>query len=274
MKRIELVKNQLKSVSSNLIKVSNALLDDKSIKLVTLNSPPMNVIGKALLTQLTETLLNLNEDDETKVIILTGNSKVFAAGADIKHFSQKTYSEIIKEDYTNLYEDIYYKLTKPIIAAINGFAYGGGFELALCCDIIIASDKAKIGFPELKLGLFPGAGGTQRIAKLVGYNKAAEFVLTASDIDVNELKQLGVVNHVVPSDKVIECALDIAKNISRFSMVSVNQAKKALKLSLETNLSAGLKAEKNLFHAIFNSEDKKIGIDAFLNKKEAKFINK
>jgi enoyl-CoA hydratase len=274
MKRIELVKNQLSSVPKKLISISNAHPNDNSIKIVRLDSPPMNVLGKDLVTQLCETLLKLNEDDETKVIIITGNSKVFAAGADIKYFSKITYFDSIKEDYLNLCEDIYYKVNKPIIAAINGYAFGGGFELALVCDIIIASDKAKLGFPELKLGLFPGAGGTQRIAKLVGYQKAAEYVLTAKEIDIDELNRLGVVNKIVPGEKVLDSAIEMAQSITKFSMVSVKQAKKALRLSLETNLFAGLKAEKYLFHGIFNSEDKKIGIDAFLNKKEAKFVDK
>lgn len=274
MKRIEIIKNQLSSIPKKLISISSAIPENKSIKLVRLDSPPMNVLGKDLVTQLYNALISLNEDEETKVIILTGSPKVFAAGADIKHFSKQTYADIIKEDYLNLFEDIYYKLNKPIIAAINGYAFGGGFELALCCDIIIASDKAQMGFPELKLGLFPGAGGTQRIAKLVGYNKAAEYVFTANNIDINELKQLGVVNKVVPSEKVLETAVEMAQSIARFSMVSVNQAKKALRLSLETNLFAGLKNEKYLFHSIFNSEDKKIGVQAFMNKKEAKFVDK
>jgi enoyl-CoA hydratase/carnithine racemase len=274
MKRIELIKNQLTNSPKKLINVSNAITDNKSIKVVKLDSPPMNVLGIELVTQLYKTLITLNDDDETKVIILTGNSKVFAAGADIKYFSKQSYSDIIKGDYLNIFDDIYYKINKPIIAAIEGFAFGGGFELALCCDIIIASDKAKMGFPELKLGLFPGAGGTQRIVKLVGYQKAAEYVFTAKEIDINELKQLGVVNQLAPCDKVLENAVEMAKNIAKFSMVSVIQSKKALKLSLETNLFAGLKTERYLFHGIFNSEDKKIGVEAFMNKKEAKFVDK
>jgi enoyl-CoA hydratase/carnithine racemase len=276
MNRVELVKNQLSSVghSKNLLKIFNALPNNNSVKVVKMDSPPMNVLGKDLAAQIVDTLLKLNSDEETKIIILTGNEKVFAAGADIKHFSKQTFVDMINDDYLSILEDLYYKVDKPIIAAINGYAFGGGFELALCCDIIIASDKAKLGFPELKLGLFPGAGGTQRITKLVGYHKAAEYVFTAKDIDLNELKQMGVVNKVVSSDKVMESAIETAKDISKFSMVSLKQAKKAIRMSLETNLYPGLKAEKYLFQGIFNSEDKKIGIDAFINKKEAKFVDK
>jgi len=276
MKRIELVKNQLSSVgiSKNLVKISNAYPDNNAVKIVKMDSPPMNVLGKDLASQIVDTILKLNNEDETKVIILTGNEKVFAAGADIKHFSKQNFVNMINDDYLVLLEDLYYKVDKPIIAAINGYAYGGGFELALCCDIIIASDKAKLGFPELKLGLFPGAGGTQRMAKLVGYQKAAEYVLTAKEIDPIELKQMGVVNQVVPSDKVMDSAIEMAKSIAKFSSVSVKQAKKAIRMSLETNLYPGLKAEKYLFQGIFNSEDKKIGIDAFINKKEPKFVDK
>jgi enoyl-CoA hydratase/carnithine racemase len=275
MKRIELVKNQLSSVgiSKNLVKIL-AFSDNNSIKIVKMDSPPMNVLGKDLASQIVDTILKLNNDEETKVIILTGNEKVFAAGADIKHFSKQTFVNMINDDYLVLLEDLYYKVDKPIIAAINGYAYGGGFELALCCDIIIASDKAKLGFPELKLGLFPGAGGTQRMAKLVGYQKASEYVLTAKEIDPIELKQMGVINQIVPSDKVLDSAIEMAKSIAKFSSVSVKQAKKAIRMSLETNLHAGLKAEKYLFQGVFNSEDKKIGIDAFLNKKEPKFVDK
>lgn len=275
MKRIELVKNQLSSVgiSKNLVKIL-AFSDNNSVKIVKMDSPPMNVLGKDLASQIVDTILKLNNDEETKVIILTGNEKVFAAGADIKHFSKQTFVNMINDDYLVLLEDLYYKVDKPIIAAINGYAYGGGFELALCCDIIIASDKAKLGFPELKLGLFPGAGGTQRMAKLVGYQKASEYVLTAKEIDPIELKQMGVINQIVPSDKVLDSAIEMAKSIAKFSSVSVKQAKKAIRMSLETNLYAGLKAEKYLFQGVFNSEDKKIGIDAFLNKKEPKFVDK
>jgi enoyl-CoA hydratase len=274
MNRINLIKNQLTGNKSPLVIVESVNESNKAIKIVRMNSPPLNPLGTQLVTKVHDTLIELDGDEETKVIILTGNNKAFAAGADIKKFSKQNYLEIIKDDCLNLFESFYYRMNKPLIAAVNGYAYGGGFELALCCDMILASDKASFGFPELKLGLFPGAGGTQRLARLMGNYKATEYILTTKDIPLNELKAFGVINDIVPHDQLITSAVKLAENICKFSLMTTIAAKKALRLSLETNLFTGLKAEKYIFQGIFNTEDKKIGVDAFLNKKTPVFKDK
>lgn len=275
MRRLELIKNQLsKTGKKPLVVVENANGNNTEIKIVTMNTP-LNSLSREMANTVYETLAKLDSDNETRVIILTGISKAFAAGADIKYMSKADYSDVTRTDWFlfNL-ENISYHITKPIIAAVNGIAYGGGFELALACDIIIASEKAAFAFPELKLGLFPGAGGTQRLSRLMGYNKAFEYILTAKDIPLQELKNFGVVNQIVPHDQLIKSSVHVAESISKFSLMSVYAAKKAIKLSQETNLFAGLKAEKYLFEGVFATQDKKSGIDAFLGKKQPSFKDK
>jgi enoyl-CoA hydratase/carnithine racemase len=272
MNRLKLIKNQL-SNSQEIILINN-VENNKSIKIVTLNSG-LNALSKELMNKLYETLFKLDNDLETKVIILTGKGKAFAAGADIKHMSKIDYPQAIKSDwFLNPLEYISYNITKPIIAAVNGIAYGGGFELALACDLIFASSKAIFGFPELKLGLFPGAGGTQRMTKLVGLYKTMEYILTTRDIKPEELKSLSVINDIFNDEQLLSSCIKIAEQIAKFSMISIVAAKKAMKMALETGLHAGLKAEKYLFDSLFGTEDKREGLSAFLNKKPAQFNDK
>jgi enoyl-CoA hydratase/carnithine racemase len=278
MQRLALIRNQLSNsceVKSYLITVEPASLN-KAIKIVKISSEKsLNALNEKLLEELYRTIIKLDRCPETKVIILTGSGKAFAAGADINKFLKSDYAEMAKNDWDLLHiENIYYHTNKPLIAAINGFAFGGGFELALCCDILIASDKATFGFPELKLALFPGSGGTQRLTKLMGYHKAIEYILTCKNIDLNELKQFGVINHIVPHDNLMKTAIEMADQICKFSLIAVIAAKKATKLSQETSLYSGLKAEKYIFQGIFNSEDKNIGVTSFLNKKQPVFKDK
>jgi enoyl-CoA hydratase len=282
MKRLALLRNQLSNTNintsssqENLIQVENSN-GDKNIKLVKLNNPKqLNILNKSLVNTLYKTMIALDTDNETKVIILTGNGKAFAAGADLKKFNSVDYNYISRNDWDLLpIENLYYQMNKPVLAAVNGIAYGGGFELALSCDIILASDKASFSFPELKVGLFPGAGGTQRLVKLMGYHKACEYILTTKELGLEEAKQFGVINEIVPHDKLLQVAHDWAVKISQFSMVDIIASKKAMKMALETGLFAGLKTEKYLFQGIFNSEDKKIGTTSFLEKKKPVFSDK
>lgn len=275
MKRINLIKNQLTSGKEELVTVESSK-GDKSIKLVKLNNPKqLNVLRKELLTELYEKLVRLDTDDETKVIILTGNGKAFAAGANLKKFKDADYPYMAKNDWDLLpIENIYYHINKPIIAAVNGLALGGGFELALSCDIILASDKATLSFPELKVGLFPGAGGTQRLTRLMGYHKATEYILTTKEIKLEEAKNYGVINDIIPHEKLLDYAHTLAESICKFSLMAIIAAKKSMKMSMETSLFTGLKTEKYIFQGIFNTEDKKIGIDSFMNKKQPNFKDK
>lgn len=285
MNRLKLLRTQLsynilnnKNESGKEVKIVTveSAPGNKAIKIVKMNNPKsLNALQRPLLEALYTTLMGLDRDNETKIVILTGSGKAFAAGADIKQFAKHDYSHFVKDDMDLLpIENIYYHMNKPLIAAVNGIAYGGGFELALSCDLIFASHKAIFGFPELKLGLFPAAGGCQRFVKLLGYHKAMEFILTAKDININELKSFGVINEIFSPEKLIESTINFAEQICQFSLMSIIASKKAMKLSLETNLFAGLKAERYLFNGLFNTEDKKIGIDAFLNKIKPEFKNK
>ena len=287
MKRLEILKNQLydsplknpETKIDDILLVKNAELNGeilKQIKIVTMNNTKtLNALGQKFLSKIYETLVELDTDDETKVIILTGTGKSFAAGADIKKFAAVDYPYISKNDWDILpIENIYYHINKPVIAAINGIAFGGGLELALCCDILLASDKATLGLPEHKLGLIPGAGGTQRLARLMGYHKAMEYILSAKNLNLEDAKSFGVINNIVPHENLINEAIQMAKQMSQFSMNSILATKKSIKLSMETNLFSGLKAERFLFQGLFNTEDKKEGIDAFINKRRANFNDK
>lgn len=277
MNRLKLIRNQLSnSVQKEELVTVEASKGTKAIKIVRLNNPKhLNALSQELLNQLYQTLVRLDIDDETKVIILTGTGKAFAAGANIKKFQESDYNYMAKNDWDLLpIENIYYQIQKPIIAAINGYALGGGFELALSCDIVLVSDKANLAFPELKLGLFPGAGGTQRLVRLMGYQKAVEYILTTKPLKLDEAKNFGVINEIVPHDELMDKAHQLASDIAKFSITSILASKKAMKMALETTLFGGLKIEKYLFQGIFNTEDKKRGVEAFINKKQPEFQDK
>jgi enoyl-CoA hydratase/carnithine racemase len=171
-------------------------------------------------------------------------------------------------------ENIYFHVNKPIICAVNGICFGGGFELALTGDIIIASEKAQIALPEIKLGLFPGAGGTQRMVRQIGYYKASEYILTGKAIDLAFAKENNIINQIVKHEDLLPAALRQAEEIAKMSLDALITAKKSMRMALDTNLFAGLKAERTLFHGLFNTQDFKIGINSVLNKTEVKFIDK
>jgi enoyl-CoA hydratase/carnithine racemase len=280
MERINLIKNQLNNLEKkefkfegNSVLVENCNFKEKEykeIKIVTLNNPKsLNALSKNFLQLIYDTLKKIDADKETKIIILTGIDKAFAAGADIKNMSKLGFEDVATNDWDFLpIELISYQINKPIIAALNGFTFGGGFELALACDIILASDKAQIAFPELKLGLLPGAGGTQRLTRLMGYHKAMEYILTTKNIPLNEAKAFGVINDIIKHENLMESAISIALDMTKFSLMSIVNSKKAMKMALETSLYGGLKAEKYLFQSLFNTEDKQEGIKAFMEKRK------
>jgi enoyl-CoA hydratase len=284
MERLNLIRNQLNNkeefkYEGNSVLVENCVhkgKEYKEIKIVTLNNPKsLNALSKNFLHLIYETLKKIDADKESKIIILTGINKAFAAGADIKNMSKLGYEDVATNDWDFLpIELISYQINKPIIAALNGFTFGGGLELALACDIILASDKAQIAFPELKLGLLPGAGGTQRLTRLMGYHKAMEYILTTKNIPLKEAKDFGVINDVIKHEELMDSAVSMALNMSKFSLMSIVNSKKSMKMALETGLAGGLKAEKYLFQGLFNTEDKKEGIKAFLEKRKPVFKDK
>lgn len=273
MNRIKFIKNQLKSGEEEILKVESKS-EDRSVKLVTM-CMSVNILSRKMVQKLYSTLVSLDTDNETKVIILTGNKKIFLAGADIKALQKHNFVSISTNDWDFLpVENIYYHLNKPLIAAVNGACLGGGFEFALSCDLIFASEKASFALPEHTLGLIPGIGGTQRLAKFMGYQKAMQYILTAKNIPLEELKHFGIVNEVFQHEGLIDNCVEFAKEICKSSLNSIVGSKKAIKLALETNLYAGLKGERYIFQGIVGTEDKREGIQAFVNKKKPEFSNK
>ena len=241
------------------------------IALVQLNRPKeLNALNLQLMLELKETLNDLDNDDSIRVIVLTGNERAFAAGADIKQMSGKTAIDMLKIDQFTTWDGIY-KTKKPIIAAVSGFALGGGCELAMNCDMIIASETAKFGQPEIKIGVMPGAGGTQRLTKIVGKAKAMEMVLTGDFISAEEAKDYGLVNKIVPVDLYLEEAYRLADKIARMSPISVAMAKESVKRSYETHLDEGLHFERKNFYMCFASEDQTEGMNAFVEKRRPDF---
>lgn len=273
MNRIKLIRNQMLNTSDyKLISVASSKLNDK-IKIVSINSPKnLNSLTDELALELVRVFEYLNGDHSTKIIILTGSGKAFIAGADIRNLETRTYQNALKSNQVlHKLQEIYYSTRKPIIAAINGVCFGGGLEMALSCDILIASDKAQLGLPEIKLGLFPGLGGTQKLTKVFGYNKACEYILTGKNIPLDEAFRLGLVNSIVKHEELIPKAEEIANQIAQHSLVTLIAAKQAIQFSQESNLRQGLWFEKAVFDSVFSFEDSKIGTRAFLSKTKPDF---
>lgn len=246
---------------------------NKKIKIVQINLPKsLNALSTQLISELSCALNRLNDDVNTKVIILTGVGKAFVSGANIKEFKNTSYQDRISrlpslEKLTNLY----YQIKKPIIAAVNGYCFGGGLELALCCDMIFASDKAVLGFPEIKLGLFPGAGGSQKLVKYFGYLKAYEYIMTGKNIPLEDAKQRGLINDIYTSEDLLNKVEKTANTLCGYGLISLINAKQAMQNSLEVGLRQGIMTEKYLFEPLFCTEDKDIGVTAFINKKKPEF---
>jgi enoyl-CoA hydratase len=245
------------------------------VGLVTLNRPKqLNALNDALMTELGEALLKFDADENIGAIVLTGNDKAFAAGADIGAMVSWSYMDVYKTDYITRNWEALKRTRKPVIAAVAGFALGGGCEIALACDIVVAADTAKFGQPEIKIGAMPGAGGSQRLPRAVGKAKAMDMILTARMMDAQEAERAGLVSRVVPAAKLLDEALAVANAICEFSGPSVMMAKEAVNRAYETPLAEGILFERRMFHSLFATEDQKEGMRAFVEKRKPNFKHK
>jgi enoyl-CoA hydratase len=242
------------------------------VGLITLHRPQaLNALNDELMDELGAALLALDADDGIGAIVVTGSPKAFAAGADIAAMKDLSFRDVHRGDYITRNWETIRRVRKPVIAAVAGYALGGGNELAMACDIVIAADNAKFGQPEIKLGIIPGAGGTQRLPRAVGKAKAMDLVLTGRMMDAQEAERAGLVSRVVAADKVVEEALAMAGVIASYSLASVMMAKESIVRAYEMPLSEGILFERRLFHALFATEDQKEGMAAFLEKRRAEF---
>ena len=251
----------------------NILVETRgAVGLITLNRPQaLNALCDALIRELGTALDGFERDAAIGAVVLTGSEKAFAAGADIKEMASKTFVECYLEDFiTNGWERIT-TCRKPIIAAVAGFALGGGCEVAMMCDTIIAAESAKFGQPEITLAIIPGSGGTQRLTRAVGKAKAMEMILSGRMIDAVEAERCGLVSRVVANDKLLEEALKLADKIAAQSRPAVLAAKEAINRAFETTLAEGVRFERRLFHALFSTEDQKEGMAAFVEKRKPQF---
>ena len=248
---------------------------DEGVGIITINRPSaLNAINHEVMRDLIAAAAKFDADDKIGCILITGaGDKAFVAGADIKEMADKSYMDMFMADIQAGWER-FAATRKPMVAAVNGFALGGGCEIAMMCDIVIASDKAKFGQPEIKLGVMPGWGGTQRLVKAVGKAKAMDLILTGRMMDAAEAKSAGLVARVVPHDKLMGEALTAAKAVASFGRPSVLMAKEAVNRAFETTLSEGLMFERRVFYSMFATEDQKEGMDAFVNKRTPGFKNR
>ncbi|KAG0043750.1 hypothetical protein BGZ83_011070 [Gryganskiella cystojenkinii] len=244
------------------------------VGIVTLHRPKaLNALCNGLFVELNQVLKEMDNNVDIGAIVLTGSERAFAAGADIKEMKDRNFIENYSENFLGHWTQII-NIRKPIIAAVNGFALGGGCELAMMCDIIYAGDKAVFGQPEIKLGTIPGAGGTQRLVKAVGKSKAMEMCLTGSvNLTAEEAERAGLVSRVLPADQVVDEAVKTAEKIGNLSQPIVQMVKDAINQSFEVPLAAGLTFERRLFHSTFASNDQKEGMNAFAEKRKAKFTH-
>ena len=241
------------------------------VGLIRLNRPQaLNALSSALIEDLDAALDAFEADPAIHAMVLTGSEKAFAAGADIKEMQDKTFADAFLGDFISRWERIT-KSRKPIIAAVAGFALGGGCEIAMMCDFILAADTANFGQPEIKLGVMPGAGGTQRLTRAVGKSKAMEMILTGRMMDATEAERSGLVSRVVPAASLIEEALKTAEAIASHSALAVYAAKEAVDRAYEATLAEGVRFERRMFHSLFATEDQKEGMRAFVEKRPAKF---
>lgn len=245
------------------------------VGLVTLNRPKaMNALSATLMKELGEALDAFEADDDIGAIVITGSEKAFAAGADIKEMASKTYMDVYREDFITASWERVPTCRKPVIAAVAGYALGGGCELAMMCDFILAADTAKFGQPEITIGTIPGAGGTQRLTRAVGKAKAMEMVLTGRMMDAAEAERSGLVSRIVPAADLIEEAVKVAERIAGMSRPTVLLAKECVNRAYESTLTEGIRFERRVFHSTFATEDQKEGMAAFVEKRQPNFKNK
>ncbi|MGB3619192.1 MAG: enoyl-CoA hydratase-related protein [Catalinimonas sp.] len=241
------------------------------VALVTLNRPKeLNALNRQLMEELRDALQALDADEEVRVIVLTGNERAFAAGADIKQMAGQGAVDMLLVDQFKTWEQIR-QTTKPLIAAVSGFALGGGCELAMLCDLIVAAESARFGQPEIKIGVMPGAGGTQRLTRAVGKARAMEMVLTGRFITAREAERAGLVSRVAATEVYLEEALRLAEEIAAMSPLAARLAKEAVNQAFETTLREGLAFERKNFYLLFASEDQKEGMQAFVEKRHPDF---
>lgn len=242
------------------------------VGLLTLNRPKvLNALSNEVIDEVANAMKAFDADDGIGAIVITGSEKAFAAGADIAAMKDWSYTDVYKQDYLGHQWEYLRRVRKPIIAAVSGFALGGGCELAMQCDFIIAGENAKFGQPEIKLGIIPGFGGTQRLPRAVGKAKAMDMILTARMMDAAEAERAGLVSRVVPADRVLDEALEAATAIAAMSLPSVMMAKEAINRAYEAPLNEGLLFERRNFHALFSTHDQKEGMNAFIEKRQPQF---
>jgi enoyl-CoA hydratase len=244
------------------------------VGIITLNRPKaLNALNGALMDELGDALKAFDADEAIGCIVITGSEKAFAAGADIAAMAKFNFNEVYKQDFITRNWETIRSIRKPVIAAVSGFALGGGCELAMMCDFIIAADNAKFGQPEIKIGIIPGAGGTQRLPRAVGKSKAMDLVLTGRMMDAQEAERGGLVSRVVPLDKLMDETLGAALMICGYGQLAVMAAKESVNRAFESGLSDGVMFERRIFHSLFATADQKEGMDAFLNKRPPQFVN-
>jgi enoyl-CoA hydratase len=245
------------------------------VGVITLNRPEaMNALSEALMKEMTSALDDFEADADIGCILLTGSEKAFAAGADIKEMQSKSYMDAYLEDFISRNWERVTTCRKPTIAAVAGYALGGGCELAMMCDFIICADTAKFGQPEITLGVLPGAGGSQRLTRLVGKSKAMEMCLTGRMMDADEAERAGLVSRIVPADELLEDAMKTAAKIAAMSRPAAMMVKESINRSYETTLAEGVRFERRLFHSAFATEDQKEGMEAFATKRKPEWKNR
>lgn len=244
------------------------------VGLITLNRPKaLNALCAALIDELGRALDGFEQDDDIGAIVLTGSEKAFAAGADIKEMAGKSFMDVYLQDFITKGWEHITTIRKPVIAAVSGYALGGGCEVAMMCDFILASESAKFGQPEITIGTIPGSGGTQRLTRFVGKSKAMEMCLTGRIMDAEEAERAGLVSRILPQDQLLEEAIKTATQIAELSRPTVLMAKEAVNKAYETTLTEGVRFERRLFHATFATDDQKEGMAAFAEKRTPKWKN-
>jgi len=252
----------------------NVHTEADKVGVITLNRPKqLNALNAGLMVELGQALKAFDADPAIGCMVITGSEKAFAAGADIGAMATYTFADVYKDDYITRDWETIRSIRKPVIAAVSGFALGGGCELAMMCDFIIAADNAKFGQPEIKLGIIPGAGGTQRLPRAIGKAKAMDLALTGRMMDVHEAEKAGLISRIVPLDKLMEETLGAALMICDYSQLAVMAAKESINRAFEGGLADGVMFERRLFHALFATQDQKEGMDAFVNKRKPSFTH-
>jgi len=244
-----------------------------SIAVITLNNPPVNGLGHATRAGIYDGLKKAMSKRAVKAVVITGAGKAFSGGADIKEMVQKDYADAYHGDFIGPWERIS-RVRKPIIAAVNGFAFGGGCEIAMMCDFILAAEGATFGQPEITIGTIPGAGGTQRLTRAVGKSKAMEMILSGRPMDAAEAERAGLVSRILPADQLLEEALKVAAGLAELSLPALMKAKAAVNRAFETTLAEGVRFERETFYATFAHEDRTEGMRAFIEKRKPAYKNR